>query len=97
MLKHIAVIDSSSGERTVRTGDTATLDVPPDLSRPGGVVSVDAKSKGHYVKSGGGGVDFLAFVRPLSWRARGEECLVATGPKGTPAGYRLSVVEKLPQ
>ena len=74
------------------------LDVPPDFERSIGVVSLDQKSHGRYVATDGKEREYSAFPRPLSWRVRGEECLIAEQRKKRDAPvaigvYRLTVVE----
>ena len=73
----IAVVDPTSGEVLHRSSDTLTLDVPTDLDRATGVVSLDPQSHGHYIAKDGKQRAYSTFTRPLSWRAHGEECLVA--------------------
>jgi len=40
-------------------------------------VSLDPQSHGHYIATDGKQREYSTFTRPLSWRVRGEECLVA--------------------
>jgi len=77
MSRMIAVVDLASGEVFHRPSDTLTLDVPADLDRRTGVVSLDPRSHCHYIARDGKQRNFSTFPRPLSWRVRGEECLVA--------------------
>ena len=77
MDRMIAVVDLTSGEVIDRTSTTLTLDVPADLERATAVVSLDQLSRGHYLATDGKQHEYSAFPRPLSWRARGEDCLVA--------------------
>jgi len=95
MDRMIAVVDLVSGEVVDRPSTTLTLDVPPDLERPSGVVSLDPQSHGHYVATDGKKREYSVFPRPLSWRAFGEECLIADrrGRKSTSCVYRLTAVE----
>jgi hypothetical protein len=95
MNRLIAIVDLGNGEVQERPSDTLTLDVPADFDRPGGVVSVDAQSHGHYIGTDGKSREYHAFVRPLSWRVRGEECLVADRSKRSslPRLYRLAAVD----
>jgi hypothetical protein len=94
----IAVVDLASGETSHRPGDTLTLDVPLDFDRRG-VVSLDPRSLGHYIATDGNNRKYAASTRPLSGRARGEECLVAVrnDPVSTPwmSAYRLTAIEPL--
>ncbi len=95
MKRMIAIVDLGNGEVQERSSDTLTLDVPADFDRPGGVVSLDAQSHGHYIATDGKSREYYAFARPLSWRIRGEECLVADRPKrsSSPRLYRLAAVD----
>src|SRR5438309_1745815 len=92
----ISVVDLCTGEIIERTSTTLTLDVPPDLERGSGVVSLDQLSHGHYLATDGKQHEYAVFPRPLSWRARGEDCLIADrlGREPSIAGtYRLTSVE----
>jgi hypothetical protein len=97
MIGTIAVLDLASGTVTDRPRETPTLDVPKDLPRPTGVVSVDDGARGRYVDADGNELMYGALLRPLSWRARGEECLVAE-PKprrgSSPRRYRISLIKR---
>jgi hypothetical protein len=94
MRKPIPVVDITSGETSERASDTPTLDVPFDLNRAKGIVSVDSASRGRYRALEGQDLEYPVFTRPLSWRARGEECLVAeAGVHRKSALFRLSLVE----
>jgi hypothetical protein len=77
MSRMIAVVNLASGEVFHRPSDTLTLDVPADLDRTPGVVSLDPQSHGHYIAMDGKQREYSTFTRPLSGRVRGEECLVA--------------------
>jgi len=93
----IAVIDLTTGEVIDRTSTTLTLDLPPDFERASVVVSLDQLSHGHYLATDGKQREYSVFPRPLSWRARGEDCLVADrrgNASSSIAGvYRLRAVE----
>jgi hypothetical protein len=94
MKRLIAIVDLRDGQVHELSSDTSTLDVPPDFERPDGVVSLDAQSHGHYIATDGKTREYAAFVRPLSWRSRGEECLVAErSPRASPRLYRLAAIE----
>jgi hypothetical protein len=90
----IPVFDLASHKVTERPSQTLTLDVPADFDRSSGVASVDAQSRAHYVSTNGIALVNAAHPRPLSWRVRGEECLVARA-RGTAneVGYRLCTVD----
>jgi hypothetical protein len=97
MDRMIAVVDLTSGEVIDRTSTTLTLDVPADFEWSSAVVSLDQLSRGHYLATDGKEHEYSVFPRPLSWRARGEDCLVADG-RGREASsiagvYRLTAVE----
>jgi hypothetical protein len=77
MSRMIAVVDLASGEVFHRPSNTLTLDVPADLDRTTGVVSLDPRSHCHYIATDGKRREYSTLTRPLSWRVRGEECLVA--------------------
>jgi hypothetical protein len=97
MERMIAVADPLSGEVVHRPSHTLTLDVPADLDRAIGIVSLDPKSQGHYIATDGRQREYLASTTPLSCRAPGEVCLVAernrrwTTPS-TAGLYRLRAV-----
>jgi hypothetical protein len=90
----IAILDLTSGEPSERSGDTLTLDVPPDLPRAGAVAVADG-GRGRYLAADGHGVVYRVVLRPLCWRARGETCLVARsgGPKRRTRQFRLSRID----
>jgi len=76
MKRMIPIVDLKTGEVSIRSSDTSTLDVPLDLDRDKGVASL-LKSYAHYFSTTGKSAIRATFPRPLSWRVRGEECLVA--------------------
>ena len=97
MFRTIPVVDLTSGRVTDRTSNTLTLDVPADFDRSACVASVDAQSRAHYLSTVGTTLVNTAHPRPLSWRVRGEECLVARARgKANEIGYRLCAVDPLP-
>jgi len=95
MKRMIAIVDLEDGQVHERPSDTLTLDVPADFDRPGGVVSLDEHSHGHYVATDGKRREYQACPRPLSWRAHGEECLVVERLRGSSPSrlYRLIAVD----
>jgi len=95
MKRMIAIVDLEDGQVHERPSDTLTLDVPADFDRPGGVVSLDEHSHGHYVATDGKRREYQAYPRPLSWRAHGEECLVVERLRGSSPSrlYRLIAVD----
>src|SRR5690349_21792085 len=95
MFRRIAVVDLASGRVTERASDTRTLDVPADFDREACVASVDAHARAHYLSTAGTTLINSAPPRPLSWRVRGEECLVARARGNADAvPYRLCAVDR---
>ncbi len=93
----IPVVDLASGRVTDRASNTLTLDVPADFDRSASVASVDARSRAHYLSTAGSTLVNPAHPRPLSWRVRGEECLVARARgNAKEIGYRLCAVNPTP-
>jgi hypothetical protein len=94
MKRMIPVVDLKTGELSVRSSETSTLDVPVDLDRDRGVASL-LKSYAHYFSTAGKSAIKATFPRPLSWRVRGEECLVANLSQALTerCSFTLSVVE----
>jgi hypothetical protein len=92
--RSIPIVDLTSGAITVRASNTLTLDVPADFDRNAGVASVDTRARAHYLSTEGTNLLNPAHPRPLSWRARGEECLVANAKANADAvAYRLCAVD----
>jgi hypothetical protein len=93
--RSIAIVDLTSGRVTERASDTRTLDVPADFDRVACVASVDARARAHYRSTAGTTLLNSAHPRPLSWRIRGEECLVARarGNEENEVAYRLCAVD----
>ena len=97
MERMISVVDLTTGEVTNRISSTLTLDVPADLERSSAVVSLDPQSHGRYLATDGKEHEYSVYPRPLSWRARGEDFLIAERPgrQSQRAGvYRLTAVEE---
>ena len=93
----IPIVDLTSGVVTDRASNTLTLDVPADFDRSACVVSVDAQSRAHYLSTAGTTLVETAHSRPLSWRVRGDVCLVAHfRVKANEIGYRLCTVDPNP-
>jgi hypothetical protein len=85
----IAIVDLANGRVTNRARNTLTLDVPADFDR-----SACVASRGHYLSTEGTSLLNPAHPRPLSWRARGEECLVASArDSADTVAYRLCAVD----
>lgn len=98
MMRMIALQNPANGEVVSRASDTFTLDVPPDFDRVKGVVSLDSRFHAHHVAMDGKNHAYTAMTRPLSWRALGEECLVADRPGRPPSAsaglYRLKALKR---
>ena len=77
MKKLIGVVNLANGAITNRRQDCLTLDIPADLDRTSGSVSVNADNLGRYLTPTGESRVYFASPRVLSRRAPGEECLVA--------------------
>jgi hypothetical protein len=94
MKRMIPIVDLKTGEVSVRSSDTSTLDVPFDLDRGRGVASL-LKSYAHYFSTTGESAISATLPRPLSWRVRGEECLVANLSEAMTerCSFTLSAVE----
>jgi hypothetical protein len=97
MRRTIATLDLAAGTVSDRASNTPTLDVPADFDRTTTSAHLDLASHLHY-STYGKPVVRPAFVRPLSWRTRGEECLVEEEGGATPGSNRflLCAVERLP-
>lgn len=96
MKRMIPIVDLNTGEVSVRSSETTTLDVPADFDRSRGVASL-LKSHTHYVSTTGKSAARATVPRPLSWRVRGEECLVANLSEAMTerCSFTLSAVEPL--
>ncbi|GAC1535425.1 MAG: hypothetical protein NVS2B9_00660 [Myxococcales bacterium] len=89
----ISVLDLATGKVTERASDTPTLDVPADFDRSACLASAGA-SRVHYLSTAGSRLLNRVHPRPLSWRVRGEECLLARARgNGDDIGYRLCAVD----
>jgi len=77
MKKLIQIVDLMSGTIANRRADTPTLDVPADLDRMTGGVSVDADRIVRYFAAGAARRLYIGRPSRLSGRVVGEECLVA--------------------
>jgi hypothetical protein len=98
MKKLIGVVDLASGTITNRRQDALTLDIPSDLDRSSGGVSVSADRVGRYVTAAGQNRVYFANPRLLSGRAPGEECLIAaagieTNGETCTRRYRIAMVD----
>ena len=90
----ITVVDLASGKLRDCASRTMTFDVPADFDRSACVATVDAHARAHYLSTTGSNVVNPALPRPLSWRARGEQCLVAgTRDSANETPYRLCAVD----
>jgi hypothetical protein len=97
MRRTIATLDLAAGTVSDRASNTPTIDVPADFDRTTTSAQLDPGSNLHY-SNYGKPVVRPVFVRPLSWRTRGEECLVEEEGGATPGSNRflLCAVERLP-
>ena len=97
MRRMISVVDLRTGEVSTRPSHTQTLDLPSDFDRQSPVATLDFRSRARYVTQGGREAVCQTLPRPLSWRIRGEECLVAEGDKtptlDEPIRYTLRTVD----
>jgi hypothetical protein len=91
MKRMIPIVDLKTGELLLRSSDTSTLDVPADLDRDTGVALL-IKSRAHYFSTSGRNVSGATFPRPLSWRVRGEECLLADDEEREAEGPSFTLV-----
>ena len=87
--------ESPSLERRVKQAGRHVGDQYVRIMRPTG--SGIRGHGGRYVATDGKEREYSAFPRPLSWRVRGEECMIAENRKRhTPVSagvYRLTVIE----
>ena len=93
MRRMITIVDLKTGAVLPRASNTRTLDLPVDLDLEFAVASLDAGSHVLYRSTRGKEVSCLVHPRPLSWRARGEECLVADDGTAAAGHYTLCAVE----
>jgi hypothetical protein len=77
MIKSIPVVNLSTGRTHSRPSNTPTFDLPEDFDRETAVAALDSHSNAHYRSAQGKEASRLVLSRPLSWRVRGEQCLVA--------------------
>jgi hypothetical protein len=95
----IPVVVVATGHVSERPSDTPTFDLPVDFDRHTAVASLDSLSHAHYFSLDGISVSRSVHQRPLSWRARGEECLVASGTRPAtpehPSSFKLCAVESI--
>lgn len=97
MKRMIAIVDLATGSVSERPSDTSTFDLPGDFDPQTTVAVLDTRSHAHYSSVSGTKVSHAVHTRPLSWRVRGEACLVATGTRtatpARPSSYKLCAVE----
>jgi hypothetical protein len=95
MIRMIPVLNQATGKVMQKASTTSTLDLPVDFDRANPAASLDSHSHAHYLGTAGKTTSRSTVPRPLSWRVRGEECLIADRirPSTTePAGYTLARV-----
>jgi hypothetical protein len=93
MKRMIAIVDLKTGAITSRPSDTRTLDLPLDFDSEAAVATLDARSHAIYRSSLGKAVNRVVHPRPLSWRVRGEKCLIADEGSVEAGRYTLCEVE----
>src|SRR2546428_14022371 len=93
MRRMIPIVDLKTGAVLPRASDTRTLDLPVDLDLEFAVASLDAGSHVLYRSTRGKEVSCLVHPRPLSWRARGEEGLVADDGAGAAGAHTPHAAE----
>ena len=97
MKRMISVFDLRTGEVSLRSSYTQTFDMPKDFDRSLAIATLDDRFRARYVSIVGRNVVAPVSTRPLSWRVRGEECLVADADGfptlGAPARYTLVTVD----
>jgi len=97
MRRMISIVDLTTGRVWTRRSDTPTLDLPGDFDRQIPVAALDARQRAVYRNLDGKSISRVVHPRPLSWRVRGEECLIAEQAAGvtSPGQYTLCAVEPL--
>jgi hypothetical protein len=98
MKKLIEIVDLISGLISNRKPETLTLDVPTDLDRQTGGVSIDSDRIVRYFAVGASRRLYIGQPRRLSARMAGEQCLVAVESVDTQSfswlrRYSLAVVK----
>ena len=93
MKRMIAIVDLKTGAVNSRPSGTRTLDLPLDFDPETAVATLDARSHALYRSRLGKEVNCVAHPRPLSWRVRGEECLIADEGSAAAGRYTLCEVE----
>jgi hypothetical protein len=91
MIRMIPVVNEATGRVMQKPSNISTLDVPEDFDRQNRLASLDSHSRAHYLGTTGKTVSRTTVPRPLSWRVRGEECLVAdhARPSSSDNSYTL--------
>lgn len=97
MRRMIPIVDLATGGVSELPSGTMTFDVPQDLAPGASVATLDDRSQAHYSSARGTSVSCTVLARPLSWRVRGEECMVAVGNRAAtasvPSRYKLCAIE----
>src|SRR3954470_14498239 len=93
MKRMIAIVDLQTGAVTFRSSDTRTLDLPVDFDRETAIAEVDGRSHALYRSTRNKEVSAVVYSRPLSWRVRGEECLIADEDPAAGSRFRLCQIE----
>jgi len=90
MIKSIPVVNLSTGRVQSLPSTTKTFDLPDDFDRDSPVAALDNHSNAHYRSIRGKESSRPVLSRPLSWRVRGEQCLVADNDYAPTAVKRAS-------
>ena len=93
MKRMIAIVDLQTGAVSSRPSDTQTLDLPLDFDLETTIAALDTRSHALYRSTRGKEVSALVHPRPLSWRVRGEECLIADEGPAADGRYTLCQIE----
>jgi hypothetical protein len=95
MIRMIPVLNQATGKMMQKPSNTSTLDLPVDFDRAKPAASLDVHSHAHYLGTAGKETSRATVPRPLSWRVRGEECLIADRQRASstePSSYTLARV-----
>jgi hypothetical protein len=93
----ISIVDLASGLVSELPSDTPTFDVPQGFTQAIPAAALELPLHAHASSARSKDLSPAAFPRPLSWRVRGEECLVAMGGRAAtpshPSDCTLCAVE----
>jgi hypothetical protein len=91
MKRMITVVDLKTGAVSARRSDTRTIDVPRDFDPETTGAVLDGQSHALYRAASGKDVKCAVHPRPLSWRVRGEDCLIAEDGAGIGAAGQFTL------